>query len=580
MPETNINKLPTNPNLDNNLQNQGKVRLVDSEVNSTDICEIENQPLPTEEEEKTLQRVCETIPWACWLVAIVELCERFAYYGLSGPFMNYMQYKPDDRIPGALGLGQKKSNALSYFFQFWCYVCPVFGAWISDTYLGKYKAICWFTGIYTIGILVLFLTSLPVSIENNVSFGGFIAAIIIIGLGTGGVKANVSPLIADQIPTFTSYVKTNKKGERVIVDPAVTYQTVFMVFYLCINVGSLSSIATTTLEKEVGFWAAYLLPFCFFFVGVGALIIGQNIYIKTPPSKTIIGNSFRISFITLLNRGKFEAAKPSFHPEKSYPWTDLFVEEVRRALLACQVFVFFIVYWVVYGQMLNNFVSQAGQMELHGIPNDIMQNIDPLTIIIFIPICERLFYPFLRKIGIKFKPITRIFWGFMMGSVAMAYAAIVQKLIYNAGPCYEHPLECAASDDGNIPNHIHVAVQSPAYFFIAMSEIFASITGLEYAYTKAPPQMKSFVMSLFLLTSAGGSALGIALSPTAEDPKLVWTYTGLCVACFITGIMFYFCFRKLNDMEEDLNRLDFEEKLQAQEKSLEDEKDIEKVAKA
>lgn len=122
-------------------------------------------------------------------------------------------------------------------------------------------------------------------------------------------------------------------------------------------------------------------------------------------------------------------------------------------------------------------------MQLHGIPNDIMQNIDPIVVIIFIPICDRVVYPALRKMGIQFKPITRIFWGFLMGSVAMAYAAVVQNLIYSAPPCFNHPLKCAAgkiSDGKYEHNRVHVAVQSPAYFFIALSEIFASITGLEY----------------------------------------------------------------------------------------------------
>lgn len=85
-------------------------------------------------------------------------------------------------------------------------------------------------------------------------------------------------------------------------------------------------------------------------------------------------------------------------------------------------------------------------MQLHGIPNDLMQNIDPLTLIIFIPICDRLLYPFLRKIGIPFKPITRITMGFVFASLAMAYAAIVQHLIYQAPPCYNAPLNCAAAN--------------------------------------------------------------------------------------------------------------------------------------
>lgn len=40
---------------------------------------------------------------------------------------------------------------------------------------------------------------------------------------------------------------------------------------------------------------------------------------------------------------------------------------------------------------------------------------------------------------------------------------------------------------------------------IAISEIFASITGLEYAYNKAPARMKSVVMSVFLFMTAIGN---------------------------------------------------------------------------
>lgn len=114
----------------------------------------------------------------------------------------------------------------------------------------------------------------------------------------------------------------------------------------------------------------------------------------------------------------------------------------------------------------------------------------------------------------------------------------------------------AAGPDGTIPNKVHVAVQTPAYLFIGLSEIFASITGLEYAFTKAPPSMKSFVMSIFLLQSGFGSALAIALSPTAEDPKIIWMYTGICVATIIAGGLFWFCFKGYNETEEEMNALE------------------------
>ncbi len=36
-------------------------------------------------------------------------------------------------------------------------------------------------------------------------------------------------------------------------------------------------------------------------------------------------------------------------------------------------------------------------------------------------------------------------------------------------------------------------------------------------------------MAMFLLQTAFGSALGIALAPTAKDPKLVWMYSKFLV---------------------------------------------------
>jgi len=123
-----------------------------------------------------------------------------------------------------------------------------------------------------------------------------------------------------------------------------------------------------------------------------------------------------------------------------------------------------------------------------------MQNFDPIAIIVFVPILDRLVYPLLRKAHINFPPINRITLGFWVASLAMMYAAILQHFIYSTGPCYEEPL-CAASEIDGVAqgNNIHIAIQAPAYMLIGISEIFASVTGLEYAYTKAPPTMKSFV---------------------------------------------------------------------------------------
>jgi POT family proton-dependent oligopeptide transporter len=123
----------------------------------------------------------------------------------------------------------------------------------------------------------------------------------------------------------------------------------------------------------------------------------------------------------------------------------------------------------------------------------------------------------------------------------MAWTAIVQHLIYSTGPNYSFDHKPCSSCQKY--NNITVAWQIPSYFLIAISEIFAVITGLEYAYTHAPPSMKSIIMSFLLFTSAIGSALNFALIPVTVDPKLLWMYTSLSIVAFLIGIIFYITFR-------------------------------------
>ena len=91
-------------------------------------------------------------------------------------------------------------------------------------------------------------------------------------------------------------------------------------------------------------------------------------------------------------------------------------------------------------------------------PNDLMQNFDPISIIVFIPILDKLVYPALRRANIELKPIARITIGFILAGLCLAYAAIVQHLIYSAGPCYGQPGKCPAGMDGQtpLPNHVRL----------------------------------------------------------------------------------------------------------------------------
>ncbi|KAF1832365.1 PTR2-domain-containing protein [Decorospora gaudefroyi] len=519
---------------------------------------------PTEEDLRTLRKVGEPVPKSAFLVAIVELCERFTYYGASGIFQNYISRpRSGEQGRGALGMGHQGATGLSTFFQFWCYVTPILGAVIADQYLGKYNTILIFCLVYIVGLLILTLTSLPTALDHGAGLGGFVVAIIVIGLGTGGIKSNVAPLIADQYKRRQMVIgHDDKTGERVIIDPAITISRIYMIFYWCINVGALSLLATPYIESLVDFWPAFLMCLCVFFIGLLVLVLGRKVYVVRPPQGSVITDAFRV--IGMMIRGRnMDAAKPSYRAavgksSKKVNWDDHFVDEVKRALVACQVFAFYPIYWVVYGNFSNNFVTQAGQMRGHGIPNDLMQNFDPIAIIVVLPLVDQVLMPFLRKMHIRFPPINRIVAGFWVASFAMVYACVIQYYIYQSGPCFGAPLACDADlvDGVHQGNNIHIAAQTGAYMLIGISEIFASVTGLEYAYTKAPPSMKSFVQSMFLLTNAFGSAISEALNPLLYDPAIQWMFASLAVASFLCGCLIWIVFHHLNDTEDSMNALD------------------------
>jgi len=92
--------------------------------------------------------------------------------------------------------------------------------------------------------------------------------------------------------------------------------------------------------------------------------------------------------------------------------------------------------------------------------------------------------------------------------------------------------------------------------FAALAEIFAYVTGMEYAFTKAPASMKSLVIALYLLACSVGSLLGIALSPTSQNPQLLVQFASLTGVMFATSVLFYVGFSAYDKKEDEMGKLE------------------------
>ncbi|KAI8372821.1 POT family-domain-containing protein [Radiomyces spectabilis] len=440
------------------------------------------------------------------------------------------------------------------------------GALVADQYVGRYWTILIFSFIYMAGWVILTATASPAALDNGAGFPGYVVALIVIGFGTGGIKGIVAPLCADQYRRTDNYIKETKSGELVMMDYDLSIQRLYNWFYWAINVGSvIGGIICPLLELNVGFWAAFLLPTCMFALSIGVFVAGSRFYYKPGPTESVVLKAWKIVRFAhrqaklpenkeakkackdTLDFAKRDSQLPNVAEwtseacEEATKWDDQFIDELKQAIMACKIFVPISIYWVCYNQLSNNLLSQASQMSRPaGLPNDIMNNFDPIALIIFIPICDVLLYPALRKLKINFFPQQRITAGFMLGAASMVYAAIVQHYIY----IDQQYLETGKSS-------VSVFLQIPCYVLIAFSEIFASITAMEYAYTHAPKSMKSLVSAVSLWPNCVAALISLAISPAAHDPNMVWVYTGVAVGGFVCGCLYYAIFRHYDTMDEE-----------------------------
>lgn len=542
---------------------------------------------PTEEELRTLRRVSGKIPWQIFTIAFVELCERFGYYGCQVLYTNFVQQelpvidgvvqstgkdpRPEGQ-PGGLGMGQRASFGIGTFNSFWAYTTPIIGAIIADEYLGRFNTIFIAIAFSILGHILLIISAIPSVLTGSAAIAPFMLGVIVLGFGTGAFKANISPLIAEQYKqTKPRVIIDEKTGERVISDPNITISRIFLYFYMFINMGSLTGqISMVYVEKYVGFWCAWLLPTIMFCCCPVVLWLCRNKYHRSPPTGSVLIRAFKL--LGLATKGKWsinpvttrknfkgerfwEDVKPSHLGSNKPTWMqfdDAWVDQVARGLRACSCFTWIPLYWLSYNQMNNNLTSQAATMTRNGVPNDIITNLNPISLVIFIPIVDNFLYPALRKAGIRFTPIKRIAFGFMLASMAMVSASVIQYYVYKTGPCGSYMNTC---DKELGPAPINVWTQAVPYVLVGFSEIFTSITGLEFAFTKAPRNMRSLVTSYWHFMSAFSNAIGQALVSLSEDPLLVWNYGVVAVLAFIGGILFWFHQRSTDKNEDALNML-------------------------
>jgi proton-dependent oligopeptide transporter, POT family len=155
-----------------------------------------------------------------------EMWERFSYYGIRPLLVLFMTAALAD---GGFGFERSQASAIVGIYAASVYLASLPGGWVADRWLGLQRSI-WYGGIF------IALGHLAIALSAVFERGAFFLGLVLIVIGTGLLKPNISALVGDLYP---------EGGAR--------RDAGFSIFYMGINTGAfIAPLITGYLGERVG----------------------------------------------------------------------------------------------------------------------------------------------------------------------------------------------------------------------------------------------------------------------------------------------------------------------------------------
>ena len=488
-----------------------------------------------------------------------EAAERFSFYGMKTILMVFMTQFLLSSTGTPDYMTQTEAREWVAWFVASAYFFPVIGAIVADALLGKYRTILLLSWLYCAGHLALALMDLPpAGLKATMEPKSWLmAGLFLIALGSGGIKPCVSAHVGDQFGETNKHLLTR----------------VFGWFYFSINFGSFfSTLLTPWLLDRYGAGWAFGVPGILMAIATVVFWMGRHKFVHRPArGMGFVRETF--SGEGLVTIGKLVPI---------YAFVAIFWALYDQTGGA----------WVMQAQQLDRNFMGIEWMESQ------VQAINPLLILIFIPLASYVVFPLVGRV-FRLTPIRKIGIGFFLTVAAFSISATAEERIGAAQAQFRVSVDAAiARGDVDVARTIEAlkderlnavasalaaasgmrdgvpAEQQPApdmaamaaaltqggvvvsqsgaveraakpsiswqllaYVVITAAEVLVSITCLEFSYTQAPPQMKSFIMSLYLLSVSAGNVIIALVNRFTKDADGNSTLVGAEYYWFFTKMM-------------------------------------------
>eukprot|EP00057_Strongylocentrotus_purpuratus_P034683 XP_796185.3 PREDICTED: solute carrier family 15 member 4 isoform X2 [Strongylocentrotus purpuratus] len=416
-------------------------------------------------------------------IGFLNFVEKIIFYGI---LTNLVLFCTND-----LGYSSANAAVFSLVFIGTNYVFTIFGGWLSDSWLGNYNSIYLGSLMCLLGTAVLPLIAYEWSNDYGPSFGFnletkrvfFVITLFIVNIGTAPLKACCAPFTAIQV---------EECGTRAIRS---TYHWV----YLISEIAPLFTYSVLSyVVQNISFFLGFIVVLCFNVVGIVVFAVGRDFYKTRPPR----GNQALLQVLRMLRTAI------TMHSERDGTCCSIYCCWCCCAQGSCcgrsaETN-------SILAEYSTTYLLQGERMDLEGIPVAFLALFVPLSVIITVPIVDRVVYPLLERRGIRVTLVKRMAFGLVSGLLSVLYAAMVEII-------RKHVIKNGGSLDQTISgvifhaSSLSILVQIPQYIFIGIADTFVLITGLEFAFSQSPKSLQAFITGIYFFYNGIGSYVGSLL---------------------------------------------------------------------
>ncbi len=498
-------------------------------------------------------------PKGLFALALANTGERFGYYTMLAVFALFLRAN--------YGLSPAMAGTIYSAFLMLVYFFPLIGGMMADKFgFGK---------MVTTGIIIMFAGYLLLSVPlggDSVALVVMLAALLLIGFGTGLFKGNLQVMVGDL------YNDAQYKDKR---------DAGFSIFYMAINIGALFAPTAAIKIKEyaetsLGYSSNDAYHFSFA-VACASLILSIAIYYL-----------FRSTF-----RHTEGGTKKDAKAADAAPVEELSKEETKQRIVAlCLVFAVVIFFWMAFhqnGLSLTYFADEFTAQSAEGL-QAMCFNVWNLVAVIFIvyalfslfqsktakakgisaavivaalaflclsydadgsiTVSAPIFQQFNPFYVVALTPVSMAIFGSLAAKGKepsaprkIAYGMIVAAIAYAlmAFGSFGLPMpQTEIGADGN-PVAVHVADVTPnllimVYLVLTFGELLLSPMGISFVSKVAPPKYKGMMMGGWFVATAIGNQLVVVggLLWGAVPLWVCWSvFLGVCLvaAVFMFAMM-------------------------------------------